>query len=271
MSANPLGEQVANPNGYDPGVLFAIPRQAARSRLNLDAGVPMHGLDHWNAYEMSWLNQRGKPQVALGELFFSADSQNIVESKSLKLYLNSLNQERFSDRRSLIEVMEKDLAAVSKSPVKILLTDVNRATAETSARRGESLDLQDISVEVFQPEADLLEVSQHRVADAALYSHLFRSTCPVTGQPDWASVEIRYSGNRLDAACLLQYLCSYREHQGYHEECCERIYRDLFKAVAPKQLFIAMNFLRRGGLDINVYRSSDPVDTGQILPRTLRQ
>lgn len=271
MSGNPLGEKIPNPSKYDPGILYAIPRWAARSLLDIDKKLRLYGIDHWHAYEISWLNSRGKPQIALGEFFFNSDSENIVESKSLKLYLNSLNQERFEDRQAITAIIENDLSAVSRSTVKVVLQDAGSPATPAAPRPGKRLDSHDVSIEVFQPDPGLLTRSDELVFDEELYSDLFRSTCPVTGQPDWASVEIRYTGTRIDEANLLAYLCSYREHQGYHEECAERIFRDLYRCIEPNELHLAMNFLRRGGLDINVYRSTEPVTSDRVNPRRLRQ
>jgi len=271
MTGNPLGEKIPNPSKYDPGILYAIPRWAARSLLDIDKKLRMYGIDHWHAYELSWLNSHGKPQVALGEFFFNSDSENIVESKSLKLYLNSLNQERFEDRKAIAAIIGNDLSAISRSAVRVELKDVDARLEPAPGRAGKRLDSHDVSIEVYRPDPSLLRRGEELVFDEELYSDLFRSTCPVTGQPDWASIEIRYTGTRVDEASLLAYLCSFREHQGYHEECAERIFRDLHQCIEPTELHLAMNFLRRGGLDINVYRSTEPVGSDRVNPRRLRQ
>ena len=272
MTGNPLGEQIPSPSKYDPGILYPIPRWPARSLLDIDKKLLMYGLDHWHAYELSWLNEKGKPQVAVGEFYFNADSENIVESKSLKLYLNSFNQERFPTRDALAEVIANDLSAVSKSQVRVDLRGLGQGEAGTvNVRRGKALDQLDIEVSVFEPDASLLKCTDSAAFDECLYSDLFKSNCPVTGAPDWASVEIEYTGMAIDEASLLAYLCSFRQHQGYHEECAERIFRDLMQVCAPDELSLSMNYLRRGGLDINVYRSTSPVGSERVIPRLLRQ
>ena len=272
MANNPLGESIPSPSRYDPGILYPIPRWPARSLLDIDKKIPMHGIDHWHAYELSWLNQKGKPVIAVAEFFFDADSENIVESKSLKLYLNSFAQENFENSNKLTDVLRNDLAAVSKSEVKVAIFGVEDPDfGAQSQRRGRSIDSIDVTVDCYEPNEALLNTGEEIVFDEDLRSDIFRSNCPVTGAPDWASVEINYTGFRIEEAGLLQYLCSFRQHQGYHEECAERIYRDLTVCCKPEELSVSMNFLRRGGLDINVYRSSSPIDSERVNSRTLRQ
>lgn len=272
MTGNPLGENIPSPSKYDPGILYPIPRWPARSLLDIDKKLLMYGLDHWHAYELSWLNDKGKPQIAVAEFYFDADSENIVESKSLKLYLNSFNQERFASTEKLQEIIGNDLSAVSKSKVSVKILGLGQGeAASVSVRKGRSLDQQDIEVTVFQPDAGLLKKSDNPAFDECVYSDLFRSNCPVTGAPDWASVQIEYTGQGIDEASLLAYLCSFRQHQGYHEECAERIFRDIMTTCAPDELTLSMNYLRRGGLDINVYRSTRPMASNEVIPRLLRQ
>ena len=272
MSDQSLGEKIPIPSKYDPGILYPIPRWAARSLLDIDKKLRMYGLDHWHAYELSWLNGRGKSQVAIGEFYFSSDSENIVESKSLKFYLYSFNRERFDSVEKLAAIISNDLSAVSKSEVKVslkLLADMHAAPEQS--RMGKSIDTLDISIERAQPDPALLQTEDAAVFDERLFSDLFKSLCPVTKQPDWASFEIQYTGTKINEASLLVYLCSFREHQGYHEECAERIYRDIMDVCRPNELNIALNFLRRGGLDINVYRSSEPIGAEVVKARLLRQ
>lgn len=272
MTENPLGSQTEHPRKYQPEVLYPIPRWASRSLLDIDKKVLMYGLDHWQAYEISWLDQGGKPQVAIGEFFFNSESENIVESKSLKLYLNSLNQESYAQAETVRSLIEKDLSSVSKSEVKVVLHGLDEIDAEDgSGRAGRSIDYLGVNPGTAQADAELLELEDGDVDDELLFSDLFRSNCPVTGQPDWASIELRYTGKRINASGLLSYLVSYREHQGYHEECAERIFRDIMLKCKPSELRIGMNFLRRGGLDINVYRSTAPVTSDSVNSRLIRQ
>jgi 7-cyano-7-deazaguanine reductase len=272
MSDNPLGENVPSPSKYDPGILYPIPRWPARSLLDIDKKLLMYGLDHWHCYEISWLNDKGKPQVAIGEFYFNADSENIVESKSLKLYLHSFNQEKFADAEQLAEILSNDLSALSKSQVKVVLHELQRLSpAGVMRRRGRSIDGLDVEVKTHEVDEQLLQTVNDIVFDEELHSDLFKSNCPVTGQPDWASFEIQYTGAKIDEASLLLYLSSFRSHQGYHEECAERIFRDIYQRCQPQELFIALNFLRRGGIDINVYRSSVPIASERVNERLVRQ
>jgi len=269
---NPLGEKIPSPSKYDPGILYPIPRWPARSLLDIDKKILMYGLDHWHAYELSWLNLKGKPQVAVGEFLFDADSENIVESKSLKLYLNSFNQERFESSEKLADVIRNDLSAVSKSQVTVNISILGQGeAAQVQLRQGSSLDQLDIELEDYEPDASLLQTTSDAAFDECIYSDLFKSNCPVTGAPDWASVEIVYTGQAIEKTSLLKYLCSFRQHQGYHEECAERIYRDIMQTCKPDELKLSMNYLRRGGLDINVYRCTRPMTSEEVIPRLLRQ
>ena len=271
MAENPLGAQSQNPTTYSPDILYPIPRWAARSLLDIDKKILMYGIDHWQAYELSWLDLNGKPQVAIGEVFFNSDSENLVESKSLKLYLNSMNQERYKDARKVQEVIRGDLSALSKSEVKVELFSLDDCEIGSLSRAGRCIDHHSPESYAETPDQQILKMSSDLVDDEQLYSDLFRSNCPVTGQPDWASFEIRYTGPKIDESSLLAYLCSFRQHQGYHEECAERIFRDITQACKPQELRIAMNFLRRGGLDINVYRSTVPVTSDSVNSRLVRQ
>lgn len=272
MAENPLGEQVSNPGNYAPELLYPIARWASRSLLDIDKKLLMYGIDHWQAYELSWLNQAGKPQVGIGEFYFNADSENIVESKSLKLYLNSLNQERYASTGEIKALIEKDLSAISRSEVKVDIHALDEIQADSiAARPGKSIDGHSIGDYSAPAEAELLQVDEFEVEDEQLHSDLFKSNCPVTGQPDWASVEIRYTGRKIDESSLLTYLVSFRTHQGYHEECAERAFRDIMQQCQPSELRVTMNFLRRGGLDINVYRSTVPVMSDSVNSRTIRQ
>ena len=272
MTDNPLGSQVEHPKKYQADVLYAIPRWASRSLLDIDKKIRMFGLDHWQAYELSWLNNSGKPQVGIGEFYFNSESENIVESKSLKLYLNSLNQERYQTQEAVRSLIEQDLSKISCSEVKVVIHQLDEIEAEVfAARAGRCIDHIDDEFVAQQPDAGLLNIADADVDDELLYSDLFRSNCPVTAQPDWASIEIRYTGKKIVESSLLKYLISFREHQGYHEECAERIFRDIILQCQPSELRVGMNFLRRGGLDINVYRSTAPVTSDSVNARLIRQ
>ncbi len=272
MTENPLGNQAENPQHYRPDILYPIPRWANRSLLGIDKKTPMYGLDHWQAYELSWLNNKGKPQVAVAEFFFNSESENIVESKSLKLYLNSLNQERYKSVETVRELLSRDLSSISLSTVKVNIHFLDELQDPwPQVRAGRSIDNLDIECESQQIDTELLSTEDTQVDDERLYSDLFKSNCPVTGQPDWGSFELRYSGKKINAPGLLRYLLTYRWQQAYHEECAERIFRDIMLACQPSEFRIGMNFLRRGGLDINVYRSTAPVTSDSVNKRLIRQ
>jgi len=272
MDKNPLGTPVDFPTRYDPELLYAIPRWASRSLLDIDKKVPLHGFDIWHAYELSWVDEKGKPQVAVGELYFDARSENLVESKSLKLYLNSLNNEAFPDSDSFAERVARDLKAVTNSEVAVQVRPLGDSSLNRiSVPPGKCIDDQGLAEAELQPDAGLLRTTGGQSKRSALYSNLFRSNCPITGQPDWATVMVQYSGPTIEEQGLLSYLCSYRQHAGYHEECAEMIFRDLMLSCEPENLIVGMNFNRRGGLDINPFRSNRPISPDDLNYRFVRQ
>ncbi|MFK7862888.1 MAG: NADPH-dependent 7-cyano-7-deazaguanine reductase QueF [Pseudohongiellaceae bacterium] len=269
---NPLGSEASYPTSYNPDLLYPIPRWPARSLLDIDKKIQMYGLDHWQAFELSWLNLKGKPQVAIAELFFNCESENIVESKSLKLYLNSFNQERIESIEKVVQTIQKDLSLLTKSEVKVIAAPLGRSSRHTTERLpGSCIDSLDVEITDTTPNEQLLICTEELVFDGRVYSDLFKSNCPVTGQPDWASVSIQYTGMEINNESLLRYLCSFRSHQGYHEECAERIYRDIMVRCQPSELLVAMNYLRRGGIDINVYRSTTILGSDSVNQRLIRQ
>lgn len=266
----PLGQDIPYPEAYDPNLLRAIPRRLSRDSLGISPDtLPFCGEDIWNAYELSWLDVRGKPQIALGEFRFAADTPSIIESKSFKLYLNSLNQARFESVAAVAECIERDLAAVVGASVAVAL-HTGEAAANFASIPGQCIDEQAIAVTDYHINPDLLCVEglsveghclegEGRDGEEQLHSHLFRSLCPVTGQPDWATVLISYRGPTIDRAGLLRYLLSYRQHRDFHEQCVERIFMDILTHCRPEFLQVYARYLRRGGLDINPCRSSEPV------------
>lgn len=277
MAPNPLGQQVDYPKHYDPAVLVPIPRAANRTELGLDPErLPFVGADVWNAYELSWLNERGMPQVARARFVFPCSSANMVESKSLKLYLNSLNQHRFVDRDALVGTLRQDLSQAAGAEVEVLVQPFRGMQEMLEVPDGISLDARDVACEDFAVNPALLALrdatgSFEQLVEEVLYTDLFRSLCPVTGQPDWATVLICYQGQAIDHAALLRYLVSYREHGDFHENCVERIFCDLQQHCRPQHLSVEANFLRRGGLDINPLRSSSDSINPFNLPRYNRQ
>jgi len=277
MATNTLGQQVAYPEAYDPGQLLPIPRTENRMHLGIGSELPFTGADVWNAFELSWLDQRGLPQVARGRFIFPCTSPNIIESKSLKLYLNSLNQHRFADRDAAIATIQADLSQAAGADVQVMVQPFKGLQELLETPDGTCLDTLDIGCERFEVAAELLRPALASNAlgaaevEEVVFTDLFRSLCPVTGQPDWATVVICYQGTPIDHAALLRYLVSFREHRDYHENCVERIYCDLMQRCQPQSLSVEANFLRRGGLDINPVRASSDSINYVLLPRYNRQ
>ncbi|MCG6542415.1 NADPH-dependent 7-cyano-7-deazaguanine reductase QueF [Pseudomonas sp. KSR10] len=257
---SPLGKSSAYVATYSPEQLFPIPRAPKWAELGLTADtLPYRGVDIWNCYELSWLLPSGKPVVAIGEFSIPSDSPNIIESKSFKLYLNSLNQSVFDSREALVEVMTRDLSAAAGKPVGVRLRTLEEVAREGIASpAGRCIDELDIAIEHYDsPRADLLSCDPGRRVEECVFSHLLKSNCPVTGQPDWGTVVIQYRGAALDHGSLLAYLVSFRQHADFHEQCVERIFLDLQRLLTPEQLSVHARYVRRGGLDINPYRSTD--------------
>jgi 7-cyano-7-deazaguanine reductase len=253
---SPLGKPVHTPDRYDPGLLFAMPRGAQREALGLGAELPFSGADLWTAYELSWLDSRGKPEVAIGSFSMSADSPSLVESKSMKLYLNGYSQTRFAALADVERTIAADLGRASGSPAKVeLARPAEFARLPTAELEGELLDGLDIEIRDYTPSPDLLAAGGDTVAET-LVSNLFKSNCPVTGQPDWGSVQIRYRGPRIDHAGLLRYLVSFRQHPGFHETCVERMFVEILQRCRTERLTVYARFTRRGGIDINPFRSN---------------
>ncbi|HNG80027.1 MAG TPA: NADPH-dependent 7-cyano-7-deazaguanine reductase QueF [Burkholderiaceae bacterium] len=264
-----LGKSVRYVTEHDPGLLFALPRQPQREALGL-AGerLPFTGADLWTGYELSWLTPRGKPQVALVQFTVPCESPYIVESKSFKLYLNSLTMTRFDSADALRATLVQDLSAAfgARIGVKLILPEAFDAQP-IHELSGLNLDRLDIDCDRYQPAPELLSAAlDEQPVTETLTSHLLKSNCPVTGQPDWASVQIGYTGPQIDQPGLLQYLVSFRDHNGFHEDCVERIFMDLWTRCQPTKLQVYARYTRRGGLDINPWRSSHPA----ALPPTAR-
>lgn len=252
----PLGRDSAYPEQYDAGLLYPIPRAANRAPLGIEEGaLPFEGEDEWHAFEVSWLNSRGKPIVAIARFRLPASSPHLIESKSWKLYLNSFNQTRFYSRQEVMETLANDLAVAVGAEVSVELFDVNAAELAPQQLPGECVDELDIEVSDYTPSSAHLVVGEE-VVEETLYSHLLKSNCPVTGQPDWGSVLIRYKGPKLDREGLLRYLIGFRQHQDFHEHCVEHIFTDLMTQAKPTQLLVLARYVRRGGLDISPWRAT---------------
>lgn len=270
---SPLGRPTTYQAYYDPSLLFSIPRQYKRDELGLSGTLPFFGVDIWNAYEISWLNMRGKPQVAMAKITVPADSPNIIESKSFKLYLNSLNQTKLGGTDALLELLREDLTNGFGAPVQVMLTlPENFSKVPMGELDGLLLDRLDIEVHEYSPDPSLLEAARDEpVVEEALVSHLLKSNCLVTGQPDWASVQIQYIGNAINQEKLLRYLIGFREHNEFHEQCVERIFMDIMRQCKPQKLAVYARYTRRGGLDINPWRSNFSTGTAPSNSRNARQ
>ncbi|MFK7698884.1 NADPH-dependent 7-cyano-7-deazaguanine reductase QueF [Pseudomonas caspiana] len=257
---SPLGKSSEYIATYTPSLLFPIPRAAKWAELGLTAEtLPYQGVDFWNCYELSWLLPSGKPVVAIAEFSVAADSPNIIESKSFKLYLNSLNQTVFADRAELTATLVKDLSAAAGKPVGVRIRTLADIEGEgVASMPGLCIDDLDVSIDSYdRPQPELLRCDDSRIVEQSLHSHLLKSNCPVTSQPDWGSVAVEYRGAELDAASLLAYIVSFRQHSDFHEQCVERIFLDLQRLLKPEKLTVYARYVRRGGLDINPYRSTE--------------
>jgi 7-cyano-7-deazaguanine reductase len=269
-----LGKAVGYADQYDASLLYPLPRALQRAEIGIEQPAMFMGADVWTAYELSWLNQRGKPQIALGRFVVPCESTHLIESKSLKLYLNSLNNTRFASMDEVRAVLQKDLSqaiwhgGVVGSAVGVqLLTPEQFGLEKIHTWDGVSLDRLDLDCTHYQPAPELLQAAfGEQPVTETLTSDLLKSNCLVTGQPDWGSVSISYSGPQIDQAGLLQYIVSFRNHNEFHEHCVERIYMDIMRRCKPSKLSVQARYTRRGGLDINPWRSSHP----QALPGQMR-
>ncbi|UJW83743.1 NADPH-dependent 7-cyano-7-deazaguanine reductase QueF [Hydrogenophaga sp. SL48] len=271
---SPLGKPSAYADQYDPSLLFPLPREPKRSEIGITGSVPFLGADLWTAFELSWLNLKGKPQVAIAHITIPCESTHIVESKSFKLYLNSFNNTRMESADAVRERIRGDVSAAiwSGGPVKagagvrLLLPELFDCEP-VKELEGLSIDRLDVECDRYQPAPELLSAAlDEKPVEETLVSDLLKSNCLVTGQPDWGSVQIRYSGPQIHQAGLLQYIVSFRNHNEFHEQCVERIYMDIMARCKPDRLMVYARYTRRGGLDINPWRSSHP----QLPPANVR-
>ena len=248
----PLGRDTDYPQNYAPDVLFPISRAASRGPLGLSAPLPFAGTDIWNAWELTWLGPGGLPEIATAEIRVPADSPNIVESKSLKLYLGSFAMSEFDSPAAVQAAVETDLSAVTGTTVEVTLNP----DAPIVEPGGACIDTAGIECSAATVDASLLSTKVRDSADECLHTHLLRSLCPVTNQPDLGSLIVCYAGPRIDRAALLQYVVSFRQHQDFHEACVERIFVDILERCRPTRLSVHARYQRRGGIDINPFRSS---------------
>ncbi|WP_044530699.1 NADPH-dependent 7-cyano-7-deazaguanine reductase QueF [Herbaspirillum sp. B65] len=260
--SSPLGKSSPYPTHYDPSLLFPIPRAPKRAELQISGTLPFFGADFWTAYEISWLNLRGKPQIAIASFMVPADSPNIIESKSFKLYLNSFNQERLENSEQLLDKLRTDLSAAAGANVQVSLTESAQfGQVQFGELSGLLLDRLDVDIEPISgnshPDGSLLRANtEEATVEETLVSHLLKSNCPVTSQPDWGSVQIHYVGAPIDQERLLKYIIGFREHNEFHEQCVERIFTDILRHCKPQKLAVYARYTRRGGLDINPWRSN---------------
>ncbi len=255
LRRSPLGRATKHSDRYDASLLFALPRALQREALGLDRDLPFTGIDIWTAYELTWLDPRGKPAIAIASFEVPCVSPAMVESKSVKRYIGSFAQSQFDSAEHVRSTLARDIGAACGASVSVYLSDPVSGAPAIASLAGVSLDRQSLSVDCYEVDARLLASSAPSVAET-LTTELFRSQCPVTGQPDYASVQLTYDGPRIDRAALLRYLVSYRRHAGFHEYCVERIFVDVMVRCACTGLSVYARFTRRGGIDINPFRTN---------------
>ena len=265
----PLGKATAYVSRYDPALLCPFPRQVKRDEIGVIGELPFGGCDIWNGYELSWLNAKGLPQVAMARFTFTCTSPYLIESKSFKLYLNSFNQTQFDSWAEAEVRLVADLSRASGAPVVVELRPLAAIPRQLQALPGECLDELDIAVDNYRLQPEILRADSAEIVDEMLHSHLLKSNCLVTSQPDWGSLLIEYRGPRIDREALLRYLVSFREHNEFHEQCVERIFVDLQRYCRPERLSVQAWYTRRGGLDINPFRTD--CDASPRLLRLVRQ
>jgi 7-cyano-7-deazaguanine reductase len=257
VSHSPLGKNSEYISEYQRDLLFPIPRQGKRDEIYVPALLPFKGADIWNGFEISWLNRKGKPMVAVGEFIFPCASPNIIESKSFKLYLNSFNNSKFDSLVEVAALMTRDLSAAAGDKVSVTLQLVAEfSELGINKFSGVTLDALDVSFDTYIVNSDFL-VSENVEIEESLFSDLLKSNCLVTGQPDWGSVKIQYAGKKINHEGLLKYIVSFRNHNEFHEQCVERIFMDIMRRCHPQKLIVEARYTRRGGLDINPYRSTE--------------
>lgn len=254
---SPLGKKTDYTDTYTPSLLCPIPRWDAREMLEWEeAEMPFRGVDYWNCHELTWLDPRGKPLAARMSVEIPCNTRSIVESKSLKLYLGSFSQSSFRNRQEVQGTIENDLAGCVGGPALVTVHDVRGSENEFSELPGELLDNLDVECDAYQIDAGLLALDPSGPPRGAVHSHLLCSKCPVTGQPDYASVLVRWNGASIRADSLLKYIVSYRNHKGFHEQVVEQMFVDILRTCEPKGLTVYARFTRRGGIDINPFRSN---------------
>lgn len=271
LNALKLGQQTKYAEKYDRTLLQPVPRHLNRDMLNITTTQPFTiGADIWTAYEISWLNPKGVPQVAIADVSIDFHSENLIESKSFKLYLNSFNQSQFANFTEVQQILQQDLKDCAKGEVKVRLNSLTDYTQQPiAALDGDCIDGLDIEIEDYAFNAELLkDCTNDNIVEETLVSHLLKSNCLITQQPDWGSLQIHYVGKQINREQLLRYIISFRQHNEFHEQCIERIFCDLMHFAAPEKLTVYARYTRRGGLDINPYRSNfEPLPPNLRLAR----
>ena len=268
LSALKLGQKTEYKSEYDPTLLQPVPRKLNRDGLGITEQQPFdRGADVWTCYELSWLNENGLPQVAIADVAIDFRSENLIESKSFKLYLNSFNQTKFASLEQVEQTLAKDLSQCASGQVSVKVYKLSAYTRQPIVDfAGECIDEQDIQIDSYEfSNEHLASVAEGEVVEETLVSHLLKSNCLITSQPDWGSVQIHYIGKKLNQEKLLRYLVSFREHNEFHEQCVERIFTDLMQFAQPEKLTVYARYTRRGGLDINPFRSNF-----ESVPQNLR-
>ena len=263
-----LGQKTEYASQYDRTLLQPVPRALNRDGLGITQNQPFTiGADIWTAYEISWLNEKGLPQVAIADIYLDYQSQNLIESKSFKLYLNSFNQSKFADFNTVQQTMQRDLSECAQGDVKVRLNPVAVYDSQKIDHlQGDCIDEQDIEITSYEFNADWLkDCVSDEIVEEKLVSHLLKSNCLITNQPDWGTLHIHYVGKKIDHEKLLRYVVSFRQHNEFHEQCVERIFCDLMHYAKPEKLTVYARYTRRGGLDINPFRSNF-----ENLPENLR-
>lgn len=269
-----LGQEVDYLDQYDRNLLMGIPRSIARDEIKLSTNLPFNGVDIWNCYEVSWLNEKGKPCVKILQFIVPADSECLIESKSVKLYLNSFNGTKFKDDEEVRGIIQKDFSEVAKKNVEVTIHNLEEfATKPLTLFDGVNIDSLDVEITDYEVNQKLLCLSdEEAIVTETLTSNLLKSNCLITNQPDWASVQIKYRGKKIDHKSLLCYIISFRKHNEFHEQCVEHMFKDITEQCAPTELTIHAKYTRRGGVDINPYRTSlDLKDVDISQTREVRQ
>lgn len=258
LKASPLGKVSNYSAHYSPELLYPIARYLGRNEIGIQQSLPFHGYDTWNAYELTWLNLQGKPLVAIAQIDVPCESPNIFESKSLKLYLNSFSKIKFATQSAICNTILQDLTQITGAPVAVSLKSLDEFTNEPLQNfAGDCLDELDISIDNYQTNVNFLSVTGSEVIAETLFTNLLKSNCPVTGQPDFGSVQIQYRGAQIAKPGLLKYIISLRENNEFHEQCVERIFMDILQRCKPISLTVEARYTRRGGIDINPLRSTE--------------